>query len=322
MKEKVKQLPQGLGVYRFLNENNQVIYVGKSNNLRSRVSSYFTGVKEGKIERLVHQIKDLEYEMCDTHLEARLLECQRIKELRPMFNKQLKRERGLVFLRIGQTHKELSLSISKEATEGIGPFRNRRLLETMIEGFEKLYPMRHEKSRNQMDFSYHVLPKRPSKESYANHQEAIRYLLAEETIWHKFIDDLSVRMMGAAEQEKFQEAIFYRDFIQHLNLFQRRWFEDVKIFDELIFLKIPTQSGAKFFRVKNGLIESRASSTSEIDQEFLSFMETSGQTLINPWQKFSELEQYDFRDIIYSEIRNLPKDQVVRFDSRVSYTVN
>lgn len=322
MKEKVKQLPQSPGVYRFLNENNQVIYVGKSNNLRSRVSSYFTGVKEGKIKRLVHQIENLEYETCDTHLEARLLECQRIKEIRPMFNKQLKRERGLVFLRIGQTYKEPSLSISKEATNGIGPFRNRRLLETMIESFERLYPMGFENSQNQLEFSYHVLPIRPSKKLHAEHQKALEHLMTNEIIWQQFVDDLSVKMMVAAEGEKFQEAIFYRDFIQQLNLFKRRWFEDVKIFDELLFLRIPIQSGVKFFRVKNGLIQSQVSSTSEIDQEFLSFMENSGKGLKNPWQKFSELEQYDFRDIIYSEIRSLPKDQVVRFDSRVSSTVN
>ena len=107
-----------------------------------------------------------------------------------------------------------------------------------------------------------------------------------------------------------------------MTLFKRRWFEDVKIFDALLFLKIPTPSGAKFFRVKHGLIESQMSFSNEIDREFSEFMKTSGKEVKNSWQKFSILEQYDFQDIIYSEIRSLPKDQVVRFDSRVSSTVN
>lgn len=318
IKEKVKQLPKSPGVYRFLNENNQVIYVGKSNNLRSRVGSYFTGVKEGKIERLVHQIKNLEYELCDTHLEARLLECQRIKELRPIFNKQLKRERGLVYLGIGEAINQPPVFISKEPSKGIGPFRSRRLLESIIESFERLYPMQLEKNKTNVDFKYHVLPRRPSEESYVENQRALHQLITEEPIWLTFLEDLADAMMKAADEERFQEAIFYRDFIENLNQFQRRWFDDVGIFDQIIFLKIPMESGVKFFRVKRGLIEKHMVSTDESDLEFSNFMNTPVKEVLNPWESFSKLEQYDFWDIVYSEIRSLPKEQVVRCNKRTA----
>ena len=120
--EKIKTLPQLPGVY--------------------RVRSYFSGTKVGKIVQMVLQIHDLEIEICDTHLEARLLECQRIKEIRPPFNSQFKRERQFVYLKIGQKCTQPALSIATDHLQGFGPFRNRQLLETVLWDFPKLYPLK------------------------------------------------------------------------------------------------------------------------------------------------------------------------------------
>lgn len=324
-------LPEQPGVYRFMNIEQRVIYVGKSKNLKHRVRSYFTGAKEGKIARLVHQIHDLEYELCDTHLEARLLECQRIKELRPVFNKQLKRERGFVYLRIGQTPRQEPLTVAYHPADGIGPFRNRRLLESVIESFARLYPMRlagsadetgvlpkrgnegdHGPKGQRVAFEYSILPQRIATETYLQNQKALRSLFDREDLWQRFFEDLSEAMMQAADDQKFQEAIFYRDFIRNLSLLQRMWFEDRKLFHEILFLKLPMQTGEKYFRVRSGLIEASAAAPSSDAQAFSRFMENEPAGVSNPWEEFSELEQYDFRDILYSEIRSLPPEQIIR----------
>lgn len=320
LKEKIKNLPELPGIYKFISSDQRIIYVGKSKRLRSRVRSYFSGVKEGKIQRLVRQIADLEYELCDTHLEARLLECQRIKELQPVFNKQFKRERGFVYLKIGQHCREAPMSIVYTPDRGFGPFRNRRLLESVIESFQKLYPMRladtgsakTDGRQSQIEFTYYLLPQRISTETYFQNRKVMTRLFQEEDLWEAFLLDLEEAMMMAAEEEKFQAAIFYRDFLQALRLLKRMWFEDHRLFQELVFLKIPVSGGDKFFRIRDGCIELCQSASSSADDLFEAFMAASPETKPPDWAKFTIFEQYDFRDILYSEIRALPPDQIVR----------
>lgn len=77
LKQKVNQIPALPGVYKMLDSSGQIIYVGKSKCLKKRVQSYFTkSPKQPKIERMIFLIDDIEYIVTDTHLEARLLECQ------------------------------------------------------------------------------------------------------------------------------------------------------------------------------------------------------------------------------------------------------
>lgn len=321
IQQKLKNLPELPGVYRFLSSDGRIIYVGKSKCLRQRVRSYFTGTKEGKVARLVRQISDLEYEVCDTHLEARLLECQRIKELRPLYNSQFKRERGFVYLKIGETVKEAPLSVVHRPDQGVGPFRNRRLLESVIESFEKLYPMRFRETpaarpsdanRSGIDFTYFILPQRIATETYLQHRAVIGRLFQEESLWRDFLQDLEQTMLEEADREKYQAAIFFRDFKESLSLLRRMWFEDHKLFEELLFLRIPIPQGYKYFRIQNGLIEAFGQGETSDGSDFQRFLASPPTEEEPPWAKFSRFEQYDFRDILYSEIRSLPEEQVVR----------
>lgn len=328
LKDKLKSLPVCPGVYRFKNSDNEIIYVGKSKSLRSRVRSYFTGQKEGKVARLVHHITDLEYEVCDTHLEARLLECRLIKEIRPMYNAQFKRDRGFVYLKIGELCKRPILAITYDPASGIGPFRNRRLLEFVIECFEKLYPMdleepgegergrRGRKSGLAVQFEYSLLPRRTDFDDFPKNQQVLSRLFREKAFWRGFLEALNQAMIKAAEAERFQQAIFYRDFIQSLNQLHRMWFEDTQLFQELLFLQIPLEDGVKFFRIQNGRIEDIATGGEMDGPELEGFIRSSQNRSINTWEEFSEAARCDFKDILYSEIRALPKDQVVRRPSK------
>jgi len=94
LKNKRDQIPAQPGVYKMLDASGRIIYVGKSKCLKKRVNSYFTkAFKHSKIEKMVFLIADIEYVVTDTHLEARLLECQLIKEIKPYFNAQMKNDR-------------------------------------------------------------------------------------------------------------------------------------------------------------------------------------------------------------------------------------
>ena len=76
LKELLKSLPKGPGVYKFLDDSTHPIYIGKAKNLQNRVSSYFRELsnKTNKVTKLVDNIKSLEITITNTELEALLLE--------------------------------------------------------------------------------------------------------------------------------------------------------------------------------------------------------------------------------------------------------
>ena len=90
--EKVKNLPSSPGVYLMKDSRGSIIYVGKSKHLKQRVQSYFQNSKNHspKIIKLVNHLKDFDYILTDTEFEAFLLECQLIKEIKPIYNTQMK----------------------------------------------------------------------------------------------------------------------------------------------------------------------------------------------------------------------------------------
>ena len=93
LKEKARNLPLLPGVYLMKDTLGSIIYVGKSKALKRRVSSYFSGgSKPKKVERMVRSIYDFEVYYTDTELEALLLECRLIKQIKPLYNRLLKQD--------------------------------------------------------------------------------------------------------------------------------------------------------------------------------------------------------------------------------------
>lgn len=97
--EKAKALSLLPGVYFMKDHLGSIIYVGKSKALKNRVSSYFAGGKKPqKVERMVRQIEDFEVKITDTELEALLLECRQIKQIKPIYNRMMKGDRKYRYL--------------------------------------------------------------------------------------------------------------------------------------------------------------------------------------------------------------------------------
>ena len=88
----ISSIPSLPGVYQFKNQEGKVIYIGKAKNLKNRVSSYFVKSysKSGKINRLVSQIRDVDFSVVKNETDALLLENNLIKEHQPRYNALLK----------------------------------------------------------------------------------------------------------------------------------------------------------------------------------------------------------------------------------------
>lgn len=94
-KEQVMALPEKTGVYYFYNERGQVIYVGKSKNIKKRIISHFAiDYKSRKSIEFKNSIADISYEITGNELVALLLESEEIKKLKPIYNSALKRTGG------------------------------------------------------------------------------------------------------------------------------------------------------------------------------------------------------------------------------------
>lgn len=102
--EKIHQLPEQCGVYYFHNEKGEVVYVGKSINIRKRVAEHFAdqSAKAAKLQQLVH---DITFELTGSELAALLLESHEIKRLMPSVNRAQRRR---LFPYVIHSHKDAS----------------------------------------------------------------------------------------------------------------------------------------------------------------------------------------------------------------------
>lgn len=99
----VAKAPLSPGVYRWLNEKGEVLYVGKAKNLRNRLKSYVqandTGLGPWKIA-LVGKIADVDMTVTETEVEALILEMQIVKEIKPKYNVLLKDDKNYIYVRV------------------------------------------------------------------------------------------------------------------------------------------------------------------------------------------------------------------------------
>ncbi|MFT6031205.1 MAG: excinuclease ABC subunit C, partial [Oleiphilaceae bacterium] len=122
------QLTKAPGVYRMYNAKDEILYVGKAKNLKSRVSSYF--LKRGhsvKTQSLVKKITNIEITITSSETEALILEQNLIKELKPPYNILLRDDKSYPYIYLATDKPFPSLSMKRAKTLGkvgryFGPF--------------------------------------------------------------------------------------------------------------------------------------------------------------------------------------------------------
>lgn len=146
LKTIISGLPELPGVYKYFDDNNVIIYVGKAKNLRKRVSSYFAKTHDNhKTNVLVSKIRDIQYTIVDTEFDALLLENTLIKENQPKYNINLKDDKSYPLIKITREHfpKVFAMrNVVKDGSEYFGPYANGKMMNTILELVRKLYPTR------------------------------------------------------------------------------------------------------------------------------------------------------------------------------------
>ncbi len=139
-------LPKKPGVYLMKSASDEILYIGKSKNLKSRVSSYFNYQEQtDKIKELLKRVKKLDHITTGSELEALLLESKLIKQYKPSFNTQLKHYRSYPFI-ILTDHDYPKLEIStngfSEKNEAFGPFNSMDLAKKVLDILQKEFKLR------------------------------------------------------------------------------------------------------------------------------------------------------------------------------------
>ena len=142
----VNTMPECPGVYRYLDADGTIIYVGKAKNLKRRVSSYFTKEHESRrTSLLVRHIYDLKYIVVNTENDALNLENRMIKAHQPKYNVLLKDGKTYPWICVRNEafpRVFLTRTVVKDGSDYFGPYTNISLAKMLLELFEQLYHIR------------------------------------------------------------------------------------------------------------------------------------------------------------------------------------
>ncbi len=237
-KDFLKTLPHQPGVYRMLNSQGDVLYVGKAGSLKNRVSSYFRGISlSPKTRMMVAHIQAIEITVTRTEGEALLLENNLIKELKPRYNIVLRDDKSYPYIFLSDQHDFPRLGVhrgaKREKGRYFGPYPSAGAVRDSVHLLQKVFPVRQcqdsfYRNRSRPCLQYQI--KRCtapcvnliSKEAYQEDvRHAVMFLEGKNT---EVINELVVRMETAAERLDFEQAAQLRDQISTLRRLQEKQF--------------------------------------------------------------------------------------------------
>lgn len=154
MADLTKNLPDSSGVYLFKNARGRVLYVGKAGNIKRRVNSYYQKAHDSKIEELLKEAKNIDYEKTETTIEALILEAELIKKLKPAFNSREKDDKSFLYVDITKDRfPQVILSRGRAAppknlSKRYGPFTTASHIREALRIIRRIFPFSvHEKEK-------------------------------------------------------------------------------------------------------------------------------------------------------------------------------
>ncbi len=279
LQSQLKNIPTSPGVYRFTNENEEIIYIGKAKNLRSRVRSYFQKGKSQSPKNLtmVRHIRGLEWIVVRSEVEALLTEANLIKQHSPRYNVMMKDDKSFPFIRI--THEPfpqvlLTRKVVKDGSSYFGPFTDVHRLRTTLKALHKVFPIRScsfyldkqviTEKKVKLCLDYHIRKcEGPceglvSREHYQSMIDRIKQFMRGKT--KEMTDYIMGQMRRSSAQMHYEEAAMYRDQLQAIRSFTKRQSQVAVDFADrdVIALARKTDIGiAVVIRIRNGRIFSR-----------------------------------------------------------------
>jgi excinuclease ABC subunit C len=226
----LKNLTTRPGIYKMLNDQGEIIYIGKAKNLKNRVSSYFKKQTAGaKQQTMVAKIANIEVTVTHTEGEALLLECQQIKRHKPRYNICLRDDKSYPYIFLSSEHDFPQITLHRGAKKRkgkyFGPYPGIGAIRESLKLLQRIFPVR------QCEDSVYNNRSRPclqyqierctapcvgliDKAAYAQDVEStVLFLEGKGSL---LIDQLIVKMEQAAANLEYEQAAGFRDQIAKL----------------------------------------------------------------------------------------------------------
>jgi excinuclease ABC subunit C len=225
LKEKMTSAPRSPGVYIMKDTQGKVIYVGKANDLKSRISSYFTGKDTRPMAPfLMSRVSDIEFITTSTEKEALILENNLIKRHRPRYNVNLRDDKTYYHLSLDPTEKYPRLQLVRKRLNNaalyFGPYPSGLAAKETLKFVQQIFPLRSCRNR---DFK---LRPRPCLEHQIGRCLAPCKGLIDDDSYRKLVEntvsflqgrrrslitEIKTQMEEAAQNLNFEEAARLRD---------------------------------------------------------------------------------------------------------------
>lgn len=225
LKQKANRLPLEPGVYIMKDKKGVIIYIGKAKALKNRVTQYFGSGNNHteKVKKMVSNVDDFEYIVCDSEFEALILENSLIKQNQPKYNILLKDDKGYSYVKI--TNEKWPRIETSKATDNknefIGPFNSGFIVKETVDEAKKIFKLpdcnRNFDTVSKPCLNFHIgLCDAPCK-GKISHSEYLESINSAKEFIKKgdlnsiSIENLTKKMETAAENLNFEAAARLRD---------------------------------------------------------------------------------------------------------------
>ena len=240
-KKVAPQIPHEPGVYRYIDAQDTVIYVGKAKNLKKRISSYF-GVKkhqQKKTKTLIKNAVRFEYTIVETEQDALLLEATLIKKLQPRYNVMLKDGKSYTYIVVKNERFPrvfFTRRVWKDGSHFYGPYTSKYQAKIVLEVIKKLFQLRtcnldlSEKNISGGKFKvcleYHIkncLGPCAAKESEAEYDAKIKQVRNILKGQLKPVKDfIKNQIQEASDKLEFEKAHYFKERLDYLINYQSK----------------------------------------------------------------------------------------------------
>ena len=276
LKDIALNLPHTPGVYKFFDEENNLLYVGKAKDLKSRVSSYFNQSKyhNKKTLKLISQIKSIDFTVVNTEFDALLLENSLIKTYQPKYNILLKDDKTYPYICITkEPFPKIEVTRQVNKAEGVfyGPFTNGKSMNAILELIRELYTIRTchlsltkkniEEKKFKVCLEYHIGNcKGPceglqDEANYLKDIAEIHQILKGNIFWVKNI--FKDEMMRLAHELEFEKAEEYKQKLSLLDNYQSKSLvvnPSIKDVDVFSIISDEKDAYINYLKIKDGAI--------------------------------------------------------------------
>ncbi len=279
LQSKIKNIPTESGVYQFKNKDGEIIYIGKAKNLRNRVRSYFQKNKyqTPKNQSMIKRIKDVEWIIVRSNVEALLTEANMIKEIQPKYNVDLKDDKSFPFIRISnEPYPQVLLTrkIEKDGSKYFGPYTDVKNLRYSLKALHKIFPARScsfymdddsvTAKKVKVCLDYHIKKCEGPCEGFVNRdhynamiERVIKFLQGRTKETEEYVRR---QMEIAAADLRYEDAAMYRDQLNAVRRFKERQRKVTADFDDRDIFALAREDDIgvmTILRVRNGRIFGR-----------------------------------------------------------------